>query len=694
MARQKDSTKTARQKPEVKTEKTKRTSDKAPIDKKSIKKPTINKTTVKVRKTKQIPNKFSKTHIDDKHSSLSARDKKIKEKLESMNAAVDSIKTAADNGDIIKLQETIRIVFANGVFLLKSLPRVRDTKLLVFYQRVHKKFERFIESMMFDIGNVERVTIDNCRCDGNKILLEKIEDDDGVFYYRLKYSNENTLISIFNEFGRPVYHNKTEPNGDRKFSVVSPSDHIMFEDEEKYEYDENKYTVMQSIVIDQELYGSYVGKNFDTREWNLSYNRETPELLDVNVVGLLFKNNDLQTIISRMKNRHMFDVKINLLFPSLTLSDSGKQVTQTDTLINNNETTFPETQKTRDTPIFLGTSIYKGRRTVLYSSAGVGKSLLSIAIGKSNEFQKCLYILIDDASDDNYQKYVNALGEKAILLTLKKIELKIDEINKIKNDQAFVRGYALYTLAQEQYQEYKNYRRAEEIMKNVKKSMKIQDETNNVVDVLLAIEIMINDAVENHNVDFICIDSLNRLVDDIRKLTKPVISRITKKAINANITMLCIHHTNQRGKIAGSSCISEMFDYVYKLSLSERKSHQENEINLFLEAEKSRYTPPRNIFFKAIFGDEDIPKYEELEHDSGIDMLAINSPQNLMNTILSVIDRCTEETISFTVMKNLLGRSPEPTDNAIKNELKKIENKGKIQKVNGRWDKIHILNKY
>jgi len=493
MARQKGNTKIAGQKPESKTEKAKRASDKTPIkttpvkrpassskDKKNISKnaptekrgnvkSTIEKPSVKMGRAKQVPNKFPKKHSGDKHSFLSAKDKKFKEKLESMTEVIDFLKKTPGDSGIVDLENRFELFCNHILFFLKSLPEIKDDDLLIAYSKLYKKMERFIKSATFDLGWIDDVSIDDHV--ENNILLEKIMKDD-VIFYRTTYSNENMLVSIFHEDGKPVFHYKIKTDGKQE-RIPTPNvvgkrlvieDTFDFEIEsEKDNYDGTKYTVLGFAKVNKDSYGSCLGDNFDSIfakienrmfwETNISLGKS----LDLNAVNLMLENGAMQNVLSKMKNKKMFGIKM-IIFSSITDNENHERQTVKNNIpkseIKANDltnqvkfidkpnaenhavkpTVSPEAELAsgistlkENVPtsfaLFGNVAIYKGRSNLLYAEPKDGKTYFSMEIAKNEHIKKPLFVTLDDFSADLNLRYHANLSDKDYLL------IKLDDFD-------------------------------------------------------------------------------------------------------------------------------------------------------------------------------------------------------------------------------------------------------------------------
>jgi hypothetical protein len=309
----------------------------------------------------------------------------------------------------------------------------------------------------------------------------------------------------------------------------------------------------------------------------------------------------------------------------------------------------------------------------------------------SIEFKKCLYILVDRRRDGDSNRY-NCIKDKAIVITMQNLNEKENKMRSDRKNIANISILGWLQLYKEKNEEFKKCNKAQVIIEQVYKKNGIKIEEGNAIDTLTAYEDIVSEAIENQGVDFICIDSLNGLVGDSRRLNRSVLNRITQKAEDNNVTLLCIHHTNRSEKLAGDSSIMEKFEYVYRLSEDNSCKLSENDFALFLDEEKAQYSKRKSFRLKGSFGKGINPDYTLLEQCNYINrILPFNRRKNLTDIITEKLMGWTEETITFEQLKDMLGRNPSYDDKSIKNCLKTIADRGFIQMINSTWKEIKIL---
>jgi hypothetical protein len=369
----------------------------------------------------------------------------------------------------------------------------------------------------------------------------------------------------------------------------------------------------------------------------------------------------------------------------------GRPIEKADVFGTSNVSTLPATVELQPTveafpgndtkPVFLGVAFYKSRRTLLYSASGVGKSLLSIAVGK--QFRKCLYILVDNGGGEDLPRYTETLGDKAIIISLKNFQEKGARLEQERDIIAFFEISYIYGVDKEQY---KQYLKASNITARICKQLGVNNGDRKPVDNFLVLEEIVIEGIQQWGVDFICIDSLNAVAGDSRRFNREKIRYITRKAAEAHVTLLSLHHTNKRGYISGPGAISEEFDYVYRLSRD--ASAEGNDDVLVLEEEKARYSKPKKIRIRWTFNNGFTPEYTLLDQTGYTPQEAGTSKEpSLSEKIRRIILEWPEATISFAELKT---RIPPSTDGAIKNSLKALEGDNVLKKTNGKWEVITI----
>jgi hypothetical protein len=336
-------------------------------------------------------------------------------------------------------------------------------------------------------------------------------------------------------------------------------------------------------------------------------------------------------------------------------------------------------------PLFLDRAVPMGRKTVLYGPAKLGKSYLSIAIGASNYIRHPLHIIIDDGSAGQVELYKKALGNTAEIYTLKMIDEQIERQEADKMNAATWR--ILYECNSEDFRRRIN--RFEDITAHVYKRMGIKNDDVKPT-VFSVVEAIIEEAVTKKGVDFVCLDSLNALFGDSRKINRGVLQRLFKTiGDKEDITLLVIHHTNKNGEMAGPNATREVFDYVYRLSPGANNSNcLKNESILLLDEEGARYSKPQTFEIKRTFS-SDIPRYTLLRSWDHDDLSEFPGEMNLTTQIRNILLVHEEKTITRECLKAQLGKNPPYADETIRKCLKNLPDLA--EKTGGEWKIITII---
>jgi hypothetical protein len=339
------------------------------------------------------------------------------------------------------------------------------------------------------------------------------------------------------------------------------------------------------------------------------------------------------------------------------------------------------TDKPYHHPLWENIAFPQFKRNIVYADPGVGKSLLTAEIGRSREIKCPLYFIADDDSGTQLPIYKSVLGEKGLLIPLSTLQAKKVEIEEKRKNTL------MPDLLLECQPSYKFVQNAQE---RVLKRNGIEPNIAEKVDTLLSIDSIVDEAVKERGVDFVCLDSLNAIAGDPKRLNRNFIHRVAKIGSKYSITLLVVHHTNKIGDMAGSSAIREIFDHVYRLSVDNSIMVGENEAQLVLDEEKARFSKPKTLFIRRKFVDDMRAEYKLFDvHDYHLGER--NAPKNLLEGIISVLHTHSLETMEFEELVANLGWNPPPTEGAVKNCLKSLEKTGKVQKTNGRWAVITII---
>jgi hypothetical protein len=351
------------------------------------------------------------------------------------------------------------------------------------------------------------------------------------------------------------------------------------------------------------------------------------------------------------------------------------------------------------TKILFKKAFYKDLTNLLYSSSGGKKTLLSIYLGASAVFKKCAYVITDSSNDFDLSRYSKALGDKAIIITQRNFQQKTDVLEDSKRWQIFLESMAVFSLTKDQYYDHN---RMETILSRIKRKYHSRDQEKKVDEITVLCELI--SEVLQMGIDFLCIDSLNGTFGDSRKISRKTIRRITQLAKNNGVTLLCIHHTNKAGLPAGSSGITEEFDYAGYLSDDITTTDlNENESILLLSEEKARYSKRQIYRIKTIFDDGLNPKFELIDQEENLKdnfqqhgkidppILSLTSRSNEKKSFVQhlILDLLEKSPKGILTLKELLERVTEyygevkDTKNVYK-ALKRLEIEGLIERVDGK----------
>jgi hypothetical protein len=577
----------------------------------------VTKTNTKKRNTTKLNNKTPQKAMPKKHSISSQKDKKsisknmslekkFKERLELFTATIDSIQKTLETEDKEKVQEILNNIINDITFFLKLLPEIKEPQLLSDYKKVYKKFEKLLETtkIKFEISKTFSVDyqLKNTVIDDQQILFEKVRNNTTNNYFYRKYSDKNTPISVFDSDGS---YYEQDQNDSSKYFIRVRTDNFFKIDINQYtnEYDESNSTLIDSISINIHQYESYFRNSKN----------------ELHIIELLFENNRLRNALSMMENNKIFDITVNVsnLQPSsdsksIKMNNNKNLLLDNNTITENN--TYNKNENKKLEPVFLSVAFYKPALNLLYAKSGVGKSFLSIAIGMSNAFKKCLYILVDCTNENELSRY-DCLANKSKIITLNTLQKRTEEI---KQKKKFWADFTIMVLNKQykengHYEQYKQYCQAENITKYVYRKMGVEDQSDKIITEIDVLKVLFKDAIDE-KIDFICLDSLNGLLKDPRKINRNSIRPIIEMASGNNLTFLCIHHANKKGVIAGSTATLEEFEYVYRLS-----NETDADVNilpntdeniLFLDEEKARHSKQKSFTIKVKFENDIKPIYE------------------------------------------------------------------------------------
>jgi len=598
MVRQKDSTKTTRQKPEVKkanrvsgktAKKTtplkhspsndkKPTSKNTPTEKKSHVKSTIKKP-----RTKMV---MAKKTLEKKSAKRSAipQNKEFKEKLSSLTASIDMLLESLPNTDVTTLQNLFKTVFGDINFFVKSFPKIiKDAELLTVYNKAHKKIECLLKYVTCDFED-NNIVLSNACHDENNILLQKIQVNDTI-YYRLNYKNEKTLMGIFYENGKTFYHCEKKPDGSKRYHIGGG----VIEEIDYYDYDEDKYEPIKSINVDMNMYGSFLGGKPDSITSRFF---PVTKPLDLGVVNLLFENHDLKNTLSKLKDNKIFDIKIKVNISNAILQDKkeylehGVQSNVSElSMKNNNQAAL---MSGLNKPI-LNNSFITGRKILLAAVYGAGKNLLTIEIarlGIDKGFIKYpCFFNFEDKHNKQLQRYTDVFKDKYHIVDFETWNniLKSKEEN-INNENTLI----AFQSAGRKFDKFDN------IKNRRNKNSGISTDKNYKIDTF--IELMKSKIALG--CDFFVLDSLNEIFSNINMYNKNLYDRLLNLTVKDNLTFIILHHLDKKSSdIQGSARIKNQFDSIYFIHEVHNFSNSKNGKVLKIKVEKNTFDSDDKSFY-------------------------------------------------------------------------------------------------
>lgn len=355
--------------------------------------------------------------------------------------------------------------------------------------------------------------------------------------------------------------------------------------------------------------------------------------------------------------------------------------------------------------------IAKNKANILASHSGVGKSLLSIEIGKSDKVTKPLYILT--SSDINDSHRYKAIFDKRGKLA------GINEINAWKEE--VIRRYKVYLqnegikqtkLESEQplmYKVIQNYRK-------LYKEYGIKNDSLEKFSDFTSLVLLLLELREKY--DLIVIDSFSGIVNT-KYITSKKLGFLIANTLKFNSTLVIVHHTiGKTNTLRGAREIHDSFGCVYVLhEINVDKKHGMKLLEL--EVVKDNYNLcSKNITFvmkqvsdyEADFSviKNESDKVQNNEDDiEGIydivdeDMKVISFNKNLddltvKEAIIQVVENHNTITITLETLHEKVNklRGVQCGINTLKKDINKVGKLGYISKYNGRtWGIIKIINK-
>lgn len=326
----------------------------------------------------------------------------------------------------------------------------------------------------------------------------------------------------------------------------------------------------------------------------------------------------------------------------------------------------------KNAPLLFDSIFFKGQNNLMYSKRKAGKTKLAMEVAKSPLIRRPAFILREDYNDCQADDFRCIVGDKAIIVTMQDWHNTREEIEAKKSSANF-REILLQCVNPE-------YRKIQNISKSVwaqagklKKSSKSPD---------IAIFHAVVEKLINQGVDFICLDSLNALLGGTTNFGRDTIESILEPMSGTGVTFLLIHHENKNGKMFGSENLPASFDHIYHLELQRKEGRE-----ILTLDEESRNTAPNNLTILRTW-ENGVPIYEVLPESA-----MPSEPTSLPDRIMEVLSLFDEETVLFDDLFDQLEQLDIKTG-TLKNKLKELENKGLIEKADGKtWSSIKLKQK-
>lgn len=355
--------------------------------------------------------------------------------------------------------------------------------------------------------------------------------------------------------------------------------------------------------------------------------------------------------------------------------------------------------------------VAKNKANILASHSGIGKSLLSIEIGKSENVTKPLYILT--SSDINDSHRYDAIFDKGGKLA------GINEINTWKEE--LVRRYKVYLqneglkktkLESEQplmYKVIKNYRK-------LYKEYGIKNDTLEKLSDFTTLVLLLLELREKY--DLIVIDSFSGIVNT-KYITSKKLGFLIANTLKFNSTLVIVHHTiGKTSTLRGAREIHDSFGCVYVLhEINVDKKHGMKLLELevvkdnynlcsknikFIMEQVSDYEAAFSIIKDEAEKAQHNKDYIEGEYDvvdEGIKVISfkkILDNLTVKEAIIHVVENHNAITITLDKLHEEVNklRGEKCGINTLKKDINKIGKLGYISKYNGRtWGVIKINNK-
>jgi len=301
--------------------------------------------------------------------------------------------------------------------------------------------------------------------------------------------------------------------------------------------------------------------------------------------------------------------------------------------------------------------IHQREIVCIFSASGVGKTFLACHIAKNVQPKSTVYFALDDQGD-NQSARINCISSinciSRSLFDQYLTELKESAIDICKQRAIYDKFLT-------------NAAGIEDRRKKLCNELGVEDQQK--VDELLLFELLL-ESPECRNANIIVLDSLNALLNSESKINRPTIERIIRDCRITSKTLIILHHTNKKNEIAGHSSLSQTVDLVLQLDKVQDNYRE-------LKVLKSRFLQKseRTIVKMVSEGNHSVNFIEVSDEEYFKQYPAMT---NLKVRILKLLED--RDTIIFEELFNLLKTNNETS---VKNCLKKLEEKGYVEKTDG-----------
>jgi hypothetical protein len=562
----------------------------------------------------------------------------------------------------------LKKIFDDITFFLKSLPKIKDAKLLSSYDKAYKKLEKFMKSTTVNFEGTNILSVDNhnidSKYDDNNVLLEKITDNNTIFY-KIQYLGENKLISIFSEDGNSGYHYKIKSDGSKEELPLSSDDGFLIEFKgQKDYYEENKYKVIESITVNKDTFNSYFGENYD------SYCKKRKPL-NLNIINLLFENN----VLMKIKNNKIFDVRVNisnLITGNENVTGTNRSNSKNQLQENNFET------KNNYRPIF-NNSFLAGSKILLAGGYGVGKNLLTIEVAnlgiKKGLVKTPCFFNFEDKTNKLQQRYTDVFGKRCHIVDFTTWNNMLESSEAVINRDNIIIA-----------NNFKELDRMEIIKDRRNRNRGIYKKDNYRVECL--IKLMENEI--NKGCDFFVLDSLGEIFENINNYHQDLFSKLLNTA-NDNMTFIIIHHLDKKLKdIQGNKRFKNRFDAVYYLYKRDDLPKSEKGDIFEIQVEKNELDPDdKSFYFERTKKSEFVAEYKILKNDNV--QLHNKSKKNKTEQVKSYLLNSGKKILSRTEVENAFKNKI--AKGTITNAFMDLQRENVIEMVDGKtYNEIKIIS--